>query len=149
MGCDRLPQRARPLLAARGPAAANAQRPGSRWPRRGRPSLALPALRGSRCVRLFWDLEGLRCRLLDVLVVTVYDSLSAGGLPENRPEQRMPIQGTSFDEQVESFVSHVLNPSGFEVERWTRLPYLCEGDLRQAYYWLSDAVFVLKKNASS
>lgn len=76
-------------------------------------------------------------------------SLSAGGLPKNRPEQRMPIQGTSFDEQAESFISHVLNPSGFEVERWTRLPYLCEGDLRQAYYWLSDAVFVLKKNASS
>lgn len=57
----------------------------------------------------------------------------------------MPIQGNSFDEQVESFIVHVLRPLGFQVDKWTRLPYLCEGDLNQAYYWLSDAVFVAKK----
>ena len=34
-----------------------------------------------------------------------------------------------------------------QVVRWSRLPYLCEGDLEQAFYWLSDAVFVLKPTA--
>lgn len=58
----------------------------------------------------------------------------------------MPIEGKSFEEQVTSFINNVLGPAGFTVEMWTQLPYLCEGDLNQAYYWLDDAVFVVSKS---
>jgi len=55
----------------------------------------------------------------------------------------LDISGETFEEQVNS-TSLVMESAGFEVERWTRLPYLCEGDLGQSYYWLDDVVFVLK-----
>ncbi|XP_025209170.1 methyltransferase-like protein 9 [Melanaphis sacchari] len=59
------------------------------------------------------------------------------------PEQKLPITGVTFEEQVCSAVHDVFEPSGLEVLRWTKLPYLCEGDLSQDYYWLYDAVFVM------
>lgn len=59
------------------------------------------------------------------------------------PEQKLPITGATFEEQVCSAVHNVFEPSGLEVLCWTRLPYLCEGDLSQDYYWLHDAVFVM------
>ncbi|XP_034251039.1 methyltransferase-like protein 9 [Thrips palmi] len=102
-----------------------------------------------------------RCSRPTDLLRQIHETLTPGGravialvLPyqpyvevgeNHEPEERMPIQGSSFDEQVESFIAHVLDPVGFLVDKWTRLPYLCEGDLNQAYYWLSDAVFVVRK----
>lgn len=59
------------------------------------------------------------------------------------PEQRLPITGETFEEQVSSVIHNVFEPSGFNVLCWTKLPYLCEGDLSQDYYWLHDAVFIL------
>ena len=47
-------------------------------------------------------------------------------------------ESTLFFEQLES--------AGFIVEAWTKAPYLCEGDLRQSFYWLIDVVVVLSKN---
>lgn len=43
-----------------------------------------------------------------------------------------------------NFVEKVLVPRGFELIRWTRLTYLCEGDIQQAFYWLDDVIFVVK-----
>lgn len=56
----------------------------------------------------------------------------------------LPITGSSFEDQVRSLESQVLKPLNFEIVRWSRVPYLCEGDLRQAYYWLDDVILVLK-----
>lgn len=56
----------------------------------------------------------------------------------------LPINGTCFEEQVKSVVDDVLTPAHFEVVSWSRVPYLCEGDLEQSYYWLDDVIFVLK-----
>jgi len=56
------------------------------------------------------------------------------------------VDGVSFEEQVNSLVKNIFRPNGLEVERWTKLPYLCEGDLELSFYWLFDAVFVLKIN---
>ncbi|KAK3917897.1 putative NADH dehydrogenase [ubiquinone] flavoprotein 2, mitochondrial [Frankliniella fusca] len=101
-----------------------------------------------------------RCSKPEELLAQIHDSLTpegkaifaivlpyqpyveVGGKGDHQPEERLPIEGISFDEQVASFVKNVLHPANFQVEKWTRLPYLCEGDLQQAYYWLSDAVFV-------
>ena len=65
---------------------------------------------------------------------------------DHQPEERMPIKGISFEEQAANFINNVLIPAGFRLEMWTQLPYLCEGDLNQAYYWLDDAVFVVRKS---
>ncbi|KAK2155479.1 hypothetical protein LSH36_239g03020 [Paralvinella palmiformis] len=46
----------------------------------------------------------------------------------NMPEQYLHIQGDSFESQVSNFVHDVLEPVGFVVEAFTRLPYLCEED---------------------
>ncbi|XP_050421059.1 protein-L-histidine N-pros-methyltransferase isoform X2 [Adelges cooleyi] len=59
------------------------------------------------------------------------------------PEEKLPITGDSFEEQVTSTIENVFEPAGFNVLCWTKLPYLCEGDLSQDYYWLNDAVFIL------
>lgn len=70
------------------------------------------------------------------------------GSKDHRPTELLPINGTSFEEQVQSLVDNVLSPVGFEVVSWSRVPYLCEGDLQQSYYWLDDSIFVLKINGS-
>ncbi|XP_045462364.1 protein-L-histidine N-pros-methyltransferase [Harmonia axyridis] len=66
------------------------------------------------------------------------------GSKNHKPKELLPIIGASFEEQVTSVIEDVFHPSGFKVESWSRVPYLCEGDLRQSYYWLDDALFVLK-----
>ena len=55
--------------------------------------------------------------------------------------------GASFEESLVRLVEDVLVPMGFEVTKWTKLPYLCEGDAEAEYYVLDDAVLFLKKNA--
>lgn len=50
----------------------------------------------------------------------------------------------SFEKQAEILVNEVLIPAGFEIVRWTKLPYFSEGDLARAFYKLDDAVFLLK-----
>uniref|UniRef100_A0A0B6ZGU8 Methyltransferase-like protein 9 n=1 Tax=Arion vulgaris TaxID=1028688 RepID=A0A0B6ZGU8_9EUPU len=61
----------------------------------------------------------------------------------HEPSEFIHIKGSNFEEQVEQFVS-IFHRSGFQVEKFSRLPYLCEGDLRHSYYVLTDAIFVLK-----
>lgn len=39
----------------------------------------------------------------------------------------------------------LLEEKGFKIESWTKAPYLCEGDIRQSFYWLSDIVVVVSK----
>jgi len=62
----------------------------------------------------------------------------------HEPNQRLMVSGTTFEEQVISLIRDTFTPAGFEVERFTRLPYLCEGDLEHSYYILYDAVFLLR-----
>jgi len=70
-------------------------------------------------------------------------TLIFAGPLDHRPTEWLPIQGSNFEEQATSAIRNVFEASGFRVERWSRVPYLCEGDLNQAFYWLDDAVFVL------
>lgn len=50
----------------------------------------------------------------------------------------------TFDEEATVFFN-VLEKTGFNIEAWTKAPYLCEGDLRQSFYWLIDIVVILSK----
>lgn len=66
------------------------------------------------------------------------DSCSAEQAPASN---RRP----SFDEETRIFFEQ-LELTGFKVEAWTKAPYLCEGDIRQSFYWLIDIVVVVSKN---
>ncbi|CAK1556135.1 unnamed protein product [Leptosia nina] len=62
---------------------------------------------------------------------------------DHKPEERLPISGTAFEEQASSFVSF-MREQGWELASWSRVPYLCEGDFAQAYYWLDDSIYVFR-----
>lgn len=53
-------------------------------------------------------------------------------------------KGASFEASLEKLVSNVLQPCGFKLIRWTKLPYLCEGSQTHEYYKLDDAVLILQ-----
>ncbi|XP_008191413.1 protein-L-histidine N-pros-methyltransferase isoform X2 [Tribolium castaneum] len=82
--------------------------------------------------------------LVLLAVVLPFSAYVEAGSRDHRPTELLPIVGSCFEEQVKSVVDDVLTPAGYEVVSWTRVPYLCEGDLQQSYYWLDDVVFVLK-----
>ncbi|XP_076470220.1 protein-L-histidine N-pros-methyltransferase-like isoform X3 [Babylonia areolata] len=60
------------------------------------------------------------------------------------PTEKLLITGATFEEQVTQLTTAVFRPAGFDVEAFSRVPYLCEGDLRHSFYVLNDALFVLK-----
>lgn len=62
---------------------------------------------------------------------------------DHRPEEELPIAGRSFEEQVSSLMA-ILRPLGFRVVSWSRVPYLCEGDLDRSFYHLSDMLVALQ-----
>ncbi|GFR85344.1 methyltransferase-like protein 9 [Elysia marginata] len=61
----------------------------------------------------------------------------------HEPSELLHVTGSNFEEQVEQ-LARVFRQAGWVVEKFTRLPYLCEGDLRHSFYVLTDVVFVLK-----
>ncbi|XP_031348950.1 methyltransferase-like protein 9 [Photinus pyralis] len=79
-----------------------------------------------------------------IAVVLPFSPYVETGSSDHKPKEVLPVSGESFEQQVSSLINDVFTPAGFEVIVWTRVPYLCEGDLRQSYYWLDDAVFLLK-----
>lgn len=62
--------------------------------------------------------------------------------------QEWPDIELTFEEAAQQFFEQ-LELMGFEIESWTKAPYLCEGDLRQSYYWLTDVVVVVSKKPSN
>lgn len=60
------------------------------------------------------------------------------------PTEQITLSGKTWQEQVTSLVKDVFTPAGFAVECFSKVPYLCEGDLYENFYVLSDTVFVLK-----
>uniref|UniRef100_A0A1I7WPJ0 Methyltransferase-like protein 9 n=1 Tax=Heterorhabditis bacteriophora TaxID=37862 RepID=A0A1I7WPJ0_HETBA len=62
----------------------------------------------------------------------------------SQPDTSLLLRGSSFEEQASSLVELEFIPHGFEVVRWTKLPYLCDGDFNRPFYMLNDAVFLLR-----
>uniref|UniRef100_A0A8D8QSQ6 Methyltransferase-like protein 9 n=1 Tax=Cacopsylla melanoneura TaxID=428564 RepID=A0A8D8QSQ6_9HEMI len=56
------------------------------------------------------------------------------------PGEFLPINSSSssLELQISEVVSQVFEPRGFSLVTWSKVPYLCEGDFKQAYYWLTD-----------
>lgn len=91
-------------------------------------------------------LEPKNGRLLLAVVIPFSPYVEMGANGSHKPRQPLPVKGRSFEEQVQSLVVDVLEPSGYILESFSRLPYLCEGDLQHSFYVLTDAIFVLKPN---
>uniref|UniRef100_A0A914LUJ5 Methyltransferase-like protein 9 n=1 Tax=Meloidogyne incognita TaxID=6306 RepID=A0A914LUJ5_MELIC len=82
-----------------------------------------------------------------VLPLNFYVEFNLNGRGTQQDLLLLPFSKTnknSFEEHAEILVNEVLIPAGFEIVRWTKLPYFSEGDLARAYYKLDDAVFLLK-----
>ena len=62
---------------------------------------------------------------------------------DHRPEEELPIVGRTFEEQACSLMN-LLRSLGFRVVSWSRVPYLCEGDLDRSFYHLSDMLVALQ-----
>lgn len=62
---------------------------------------------------------------------------------DHTPKQKIPFTTRTFEGQVQELQA-VFNSLDFEIVKWTKVPYLCEGDLSASVYDLNDAVFILK-----
>lgn len=62
----------------------------------------------------------------------------------HHPIESLPIIGQHPEEQINSLITHLFQPLGFHLLKFTRLPYLCEGDLERSYYFLSSYIFILE-----
>jgi 2-polyprenyl-3-methyl-5-hydroxy-6-metoxy-1,4-benzoquinol methylase len=51
---------------------------------------------------------------------------------------------SKLNEQIKYLLDHVFEPNGFELVKFTKLPYLCEGNMQQSYYYMLDYVFIFK-----
>lgn len=67
----------------------------------------------------------------------------------HEPSETLKIGDKTYEGEVKNFVEKVLTPQGWEVIKWTRLPYLCEGDMQQAFYWLDDVIFVIQPKSTT
>lgn len=89
--------------------------------------------------------------LLVLAVVLPWCPFVEDGPRQKAPSEQLPMKGgecckgASYETSASKLFENVLIPMGFELVRWTRLPYLCEGNLRIEYALLNDAVFVLRK----
>ncbi|XP_028392518.1 methyltransferase-like protein 9 [Dendronephthya gigantea] len=81
---------------------------------------------------------------LIVAVVLPFSPCVESGSRILKPTEKIPLRGKHWEEQAESFIKDVFIPAGFLVESFSKLPYLCEGDMYRDFYVLSDVVFVLR-----
>jgi len=95
------------------------------------------------------------------IISDVHSSLKAGGyfivalvlpfrpyvesVPSHKPSEVMEIEGEAFEQQVEAAVG-LFEKIGFKLQTWSRVPYLCEGDLARPIYQLNNALFVFRKS---
>nr|CDJ84559.1 DREV methyltransferase domain containing protein [Haemonchus contortus] len=59
-------------------------------------------------------------------------------------DERLAVEGRTIEEQASFLVDREFLPAGFELVRWTKLPYLCEGDYYKPFYVLNDVVFLVR-----
>ena len=77
--------------------------------------------------------------LAAVLPFKPYVEFKAG----HKPTQRIEAKGKTFAEQAQS-LARVIEGEGFQLVSWTKVPYMCEGDLVKSVYTLNDVVFLFK-----
>ncbi|EYC44980.1 hypothetical protein Y032_0443g1551 [Ancylostoma ceylanicum] len=98
--------------------------------------------------KLLSDLHDLalqsNCYVLMAVVLPVHQYVEFRPSNAESRNARLKVSGNSFEQHASSLVENEFIPAGFEVVKWTKLPYLCEGDLNKPYYLLDDALFLLR-----
>ncbi|CDW52912.1 methyltransferase protein 9 [Trichuris trichiura] len=84
------------------------------------------------------------CHLLVSVVLPWEQYVEYNDSGSTLAEETVSIFGETFEDQLKNVIVQLFSPAGFHVERFTRLPYLCEGDMRFNFYMLSSAVLLLK-----
>ena len=54
------------------------------------------------------------------------------------------VKMNKINHQISYLTDNVFRPIGFELVRFSRVPYLCEGNLLQSFYYMFDYIFVFK-----
>ncbi|XP_053695725.1 protein-L-histidine N-pros-methyltransferase [Sabethes cyaneus] len=86
-----------------------------------------------------------RLLLALVLPYSHYVEKNSSHLPLKPLMEHWPTsQCLPIEREIEYFFEALENV-GFKIVVWTKAPYLCEGDLKQSYYWLDDIVVVCSK----
>lgn len=83
-------------------------------------------------------------RLVVALVLPFSPYVEVGQRGDHKPSEYLPIKGNGLEGQIASLVDRVFAPVGLKCLAWSKLPYLCEGNLGQSYYFLDDVIFVLE-----
>ncbi|XP_075160919.1 protein-L-histidine N-pros-methyltransferase isoform X1 [Haematobia irritans] len=87
-----------------------------------------------------------RCIIALVLPYMHYVESNSSHMPLRPLMNHWPSKAKQYSFESEAAIFfRVLENIGFRIESWTKAPYLCEGDLRQSYYWLIDLVVVVSK----
>ena len=62
------------------------------------------------------------------------------------PDEKLSInKNEPLEEQITKFVEKIMAPAGFELEKFSKVPYLSEGDINNPYYSLTNIAMVFKK----
>ncbi|CAK4502797.1 unnamed protein product [Aphanomyces euteiches] len=89
--------------------------------------------------------------VLLIAIVLPFSAFVEVGTQKLPPTEELPMAGglcaevSSFEDGARIIAEKVFRPCGFEVDAFSRVPYLCRGGVSQPYYVLSDALFTLKK----
>lgn len=83
-------------------------------------------------------------RLVVALVLPFSPYVEVGERNNHKPSEYLPVRGSGLEIQIVSLIDRVFAPVGLRCLVWSKLPYLCEGDLGQSYYFLDDVIFVLE-----
>ena len=60
------------------------------------------------------------------------------------PQEYLSVQGCTPEEQINRLIKNLFEPLGFHVTKFSRLPYISEGDIERSYYFLFTYIFVLE-----
>lgn len=61
---------------------------------------------------------------------------------DHYPDEFLRLDSDQIEEQINQLSSRIFQSLGYRLKKFTRLPYLCEGDLERSYYFLFDYLFV-------
>lgn len=78
------------------------------------------------------------------LVLPFSPYVEVGERGNHKPSEYLPVRGNGLEAQIAGLIDRVFSPVGLRCLVWSKLPYLCEGDLGQSYYFLDDVIFVLE-----
>merc|ERR1719499_2023932 len=86
---------------------------------------------------------------LSLTVVYPFHPFVENGTQQRAPTEYLKVDNCCWESEVIFLVNKVFKVTGFEVVRFSRVPYLSEGDFNNPIYSLDSAAFVLRKRDRS